>query len=314
MKNDNELRWYQRIVLELLWCLCKLIGWLPRFVRFQLLRPFLGFIFWAVGYRRKVIMRNLRNAFKDKSDREIRSIVRRNYLFLAEIAICTISLASVTPKKDSDLIQWPNYDEHQRSVAGRDWIAMASHYGCWEYFLMWTWTDQECRMMGVYHPMRSVVFEHLYRRFRNFSSRIMQVPMAKTIRQYISSRNDDSNIAMGLISDQSPLLRADTEWIEFLGQPTAFVDGGDKIARKFHIPAYFVYVDYVEVGRYAVRFEQIYDGVEEIEDGIITRRYAERLEKMIRQRPELWLWSHNRWRHTPEKQAKKFGSTTYRKR
>jgi KDO2-lipid IV(A) lauroyltransferase len=68
----------------------------------------------------------------------------------------------------------------------------------------------------------------------------------------------------------------------------------------------------VERGRYKAKIVEIYDGKEEIEEGVIMRRYAEALEKMIRQNPELWLWSHNRWRHTPEKQAKKFGATTFK--
>ena len=106
--------------------------------------------------------------------------------------------------------------------------------------------------------------------------------------------------------NQSPILRPDTEWIEFFGQPTAFIDGGEKIAMKFRIPAYFTRIDRVAVGRYAVTFEEVFDGEEQVEEWEITRRYAERLEAMIRRRPELWLWSHNRWRHTPEKQAYQF--------
>ena len=47
-----------------------------------------------------------------------------------------------------------------------------------------------------------------------------------------------------------------------------------------------------------------------IEAGISEPGEMERLEAMIRRRPELWLWSHNRWRHTPEKQAKRFGKST----
>ena len=46
----------------------------------------------------------------------------------------------------------------------------------------------------------------------------------------------------------------------------------------------------------------------------ITERYKNRLEEMIKECPELWIWSHNRWRHTPEKQAKRFGKSTLENR
>lgn len=255
-------------------------------------------------------MRNLRNAFPELSEGERKRIMRRNYLFLAEIAVCTIMLASVNPKRDSDLITWPNIDEHKKQTNGRDWIALASHYGCWEYFMLYCWSNPNCRMLGVYHPLRSAIFEELYQRFRNLAPNIDQVAMKNCIRHYIRHRGEERPIVLGLISDQSPILRPDTKWIEFFSQPTAFIDGGEKIALKFRIPAYFTRIDRVAVGRYAVTFEEVFDGEEQVEEWEITRRYAERLEAMIRRRPELWLWSHNRWRHTPEKQAKRFGKST----
>ncbi|MBR4999435.1 MAG: lauroyl acyltransferase, partial [Rikenellaceae bacterium] len=36
---------------------------------------------------------------------------------------------------------------------------------------------------------------------------------------------------------------------------------------------------------------------EPISAGEITERYVRRLENMILRRPELWLWSHRRWKY-----------------
>lgn len=44
-------------------------------------------------------------------------------------------------------------------------------------------------------------------------------------------------------------------------------------------------------------FEPIYDGVEEVAEYEITERYVRRLEAMICEHPELWMWSHRRWKH-----------------
>ena len=79
---------------------------------------------------------------------------------------------------------------------------------------------------------------------------------------------------------------------------------------KFHLPVYFCYTKRLRAGDYSIRFDEIYDGVEQVEPSEITRRYVERLEAMIKESPELWLWSHNRWKHTPEKQALRFGKST----
>ena len=50
--------------------------------------------------------------------------------------------------------------------------------------------------------------------------------------------------------------------------------------------------------------------MEEVEPNEITRRYVVALESMIREHPELWLWSHKRWKHNPAKQLQRFGKMT----
>ena len=49
-------------------------------------------------------------------------------------------------------------------------------------------------------------------------------------------------------------------------------------------------------GRYRMSFELLYDGAEEVAENEITERYVRALEQMIRERPELWMWSHRRWK------------------
>ena len=42
----------------------------------------------------------------------------------------------------------------------------------------------------------------------------------------------------------------------------------------------------------------------EMPDFEITDRYAQLLEEQIREEPELWLWTHNRWKRTKEEWLK----------
>ena len=147
------------------------------------------------------------------------------------------------------------------------------------------------------------MFEHFYRRLRNLAPTIIRTPMKETLRYYLRNRGQGKGVILGLISDQSPNMRPDTEWFRFLNQDTAFVEGGEKFATRFHIPAYFVNVKRLAPGRYEVRFDELYDGVEDISEGEFTRRYARALEAMIRETPELWMWSHKRWKNRPKEGA-----------
>ena len=309
-QTSDKLRWHQQLTLELLWALCSTIGYMPRWIRHGVLQRFIYILLRMIRYRYGVMQSNISLSFPEKSPQEVKQIICGSYNTLAEVIVDTICLAGAKRRGDLDHVTWVNIDEHKARTKGRDWIAMASHFGCWEYFPLWSLTDSDTHFMGVYHPLKNAVFEHLYRRLRTFAPNYHQVTMQDTVRHYIKNRSADRGIALGLISDQTPNLRADTEWFDFFGRKTAFIDGSEKLAMRFHIPIYFVHVERVKAGHIAVRFDEIYDGVEEVEPNEITHRYVVALESMIREHPELWLWSHKRWKHSPEKQLRRFGKMT----
>ena len=309
-QTGDKLCWHQQLTLELLWALCSTLGYMPRWIRHGILQRFIYILLRVIRYRYGVMRSNISLSFPEKSPQEIKQIIRGSYDTLAEVIIDTICLAGAKRRGDLNHVTWVNVDEHKARIKGRDWIAMASHYGCWEYFPLWSLVDSDTHFMGVYHPLKNAVFEHFYRRLRNFSPNYHQVTMQDTVRHYIKNRSADRGITLGLISDQTPNLRADTEWFDFLNRKTAFIDGSEKLAMRFHIPIYFVHVERIKAGHYAIRFDELYDGTEDVEPNEITRRYAAALESMIKSKPELWMWSHKRWKHYPEKQLRRFGKMT----
>lgn len=308
--NNDSLRWHQRLALELLWGACCLIGWMPRWFKYGMLQPFVYALLRMIRYRYKVMYTNISLSFPEKSKKEVKQIIKGAYSNLAEVIVDTICLAGAKRRNDLDHVTWIDADKHIERNKGRDWIFMASHYGCWEYFLLWTLNDPDCEIFGVYHPLKSTIFEHFYRRLRNFSPKIHQVPMQETVRQYLKNRSAGKNVALGLISDQTPNLRPDTEWFDFLNRKTAFIDGSEKLAIRFNIPVYYAHIERTRADHLTIRYVEIYDGVEEVEPMEITRRYAAALEAMIKERPELWMWSHKRWKHSPEKQLQRYGKMT----
>ena len=124
--------------------------------------------------------------------------------------------------------------------------------------------------------------------------------MKESLRFYLRNRAGGiggRNLVMGLIADQNPPRRPDSRWFRFLNQDTIFFDGGEKLALRCQLPVYFVKMERLRRGRYEMSFELIYDGKEEVAEYEITQRYVRMLEAEIRRRPELWMWSHRRWKH-----------------
>jgi KDO2-lipid IV(A) lauroyltransferase len=307
---EKGLKWHQKVGLELLWFFSLITSYTPRFFKYYILKPIVAFILRISGYRYKVIKTNLRNSFPQKNEKEINKIARRYYSFLGEVVIDTINLVGASEKRKDYVADWVNSKEMNEKLCGKDWIAVGAHYGCWEYMLLWSRQLQDSKLMGVYHPMESIVFEHFYRRLRNVSDKLLQVPMKQTILYFLRNRKSGYGTVMGLVADQSPTLRPDSHWFKFLNQDTAFHDGAEAMALKFKLPVYFAYSKRIAPGRYQIRFDEIYNGTEEVAPHEITERYVRKLESMILECPELWMWSHKRWKHTPEKQKLRFGKST----
>lgn len=307
---ETQMKWYQHICLELLWGLFLVISITPRCFKYYILKPFLALLLILSHYRYKVIAENMAKSFPEKSKQEIRRLVRNYYIHLAEVAVDIISLVGASERRKDRAVNWVNAKEVTERLNGKDWIAVGAHYGCWEYLPLWSRKQMCNTFMSVYHPMSNVVFDCLFLRLRKYSENITTVPMKSTITYYLRNRNKGKGIILGLLSDQSPNLRADTHWFRFLNQDTAFIDGAESIAMKFRIPILFAYTKRVAPGRYEVMLEEIYDGKEDVPQHEITQRYATRLEEMIKEQPELWMWSHKRWKHTPEGQERRFGTST----
>ncbi len=298
--NRPRLTFVQRIGLELLWLLARAVAVMPYWVKYYVIENLLFvLLFYCLRYRRRVVTENLRGSFPEKSEAELRTIRRRFYRTLAEIFVDTVDLAHMSEAKAREAVGVGNLEEHLREVRGRDWIAMTAHFGCWEYGSYWGVYERSQLLISVYHPLRSPVAERFYQRLRNYEN-ATAVSMKESLRFYLRHCEqgiDGKNLVLGLICDQNPPLRPDSHWFRFLNRDTVFFDGGEKLALRCHLPVYFMRMERVQRGRYRMWFERIYDGEEQVEPNEITERYVRRLEAQIVEHPELWIWSHRRWKH-----------------
>ena len=290
----------QRIGLESLWLGARVFAAMPYWFKYYVVENLIFVLLrYCLRYRMKVVKTNLRNSFPEKDERELAVIRRRFYRTLAEIFVDTINLAGLTPEKGRSLLTVKGLEEQKERVGGRDWIAMTAHFGCWEYCSFWGLYDPTQIVVAVYHPLRSRIVEAFYQRLRN-GDYATTVAMKESLRFYLRTRAGGiggRNLVMGLIADQNPPRRPDSRWFRFLNQDTIFFDGGEKLALRCQLPVYFVKMERLRRGRYEMSFELIYDGKEEVAEYEITQRYVRMLEAEIRRRPELWMWSHRRWKH-----------------
>jgi KDO2-lipid IV(A) lauroyltransferase len=182
---------------------------------------------------------------------------------------------------------------------------LTAHFGPWEAGSTVSLVVPDQTFVAVYHKLTNPVIDELMKRIRQHTN-VELVDMKHTMRHFIDNRNKRP-MAMGLIADQNPVLRANMHWYKFLHQWTAFFEGGETLALKYHLPVYYFSPKRLSAGHYEGNFTLIYDGEEQVEPYTITERYVRLLENDINANPEMWMWSHRRWKHTPpaELQAQK---------
>ena len=112
MAKDNNrytLTRGEKFLSNLLFALCRFVAILPRWVRYYVIEDLIYFILrFVLHYRRDVIMTNLRNAFPERDEEELRSIMHKCYRNLAEQMINTISLAGITPEQLKQRATFPD--------------------------------------------------------------------------------------------------------------------------------------------------------------------------------------------------------------
>ena len=291
---------FEKIAYCSLLGLCKAAGRLPYAVLYGAIAPAIRFMLYNIGhYRRKVVRENLRNAFPEKSEKERREIEKRFYRQLAELFVDTIALTSISEKQLRERFRYPGAAAQEARTAGRSWICAMAHYGSWEYTVGYPLFTAH-RVGAVYRPLHSRVFDRFYEHIRTRFGAI-PVAMNDVAREMIRTRTENRPpVVLALIADQSPNWFTIRRWFDFLNQPTGFFMGMEKLALKFGLPVYFLHVEKGKPGYYTAHFEELYDGTTAVEEYEITARYAARLERAIREHPELWLWSHRRWKHQPK--------------
>ena len=82
--------------------------------------------------------------------------------------------------------------------------------------------------------------------------------------------------------------------------------GTERIAIKNRQAIFFLEMSRPKRGYYVAEFKLVTRTPEYLKEFEATDIYHQMLERSIRRQPELWLWSHNRWKRTREEFNERF--------
>jgi KDO2-lipid IV(A) lauroyltransferase len=261
------------------------------------LSDFLYVIFYyGIGYRKKIVLENLQNSFPEKSPEEIRLISKRFYhyfcdLILESLKTLTISKAVVKKhvlfSKEAVSIFNHYYDKKQSIV-----IVMG-HMGNWEMAGAGFSQFSLHQLNILYHPLSNKKFDKLVYHMRTRLGNGLYA-MNEALRGMLRDR--DKLTATAFIADQTPSPEG-AYWTTFLNQDTPVFKGTEKLATKLNYPVVYASVKKVKRGIYMIDMEVLVENPKSCSENEISERHTRKLEKDIKEQPEIWLWTHRRWKH-----------------
>jgi len=276
------------------------INWLVTLLPLRILYVFSDLLYLILyyfpSYRRKVVSTNLKNAFPEKTESELKSIEKKFYKHLADLFIETLKLTHMS--KDQlmrrCIVSNPEildklYEEK------RDAISVLGHYNNWEWLsIIQAYTKY--KFISSYKPLQNNFFDRFINKLRTQYGATL-VSMSFIIREIINSRKNNINTLSVFIADQTPIKSEIKYWTTFLNQDTPVYLGAEKVSSRYDMAVVFFNFKKIKRGYYNLEIELLFDHTAGLPEYLITEAHVKRLEEVIREKPEYWIWSHRRWKH-----------------
>ncbi len=272
-----------------------LISLLPFFVLYRIADLIYVILYYITGYRKAVVIENLQYAFPEKNKDELKKIAKKFYLNFVDNWIETIKLLSISKATLNKRITSNMQLFHQLHSEGKSVQLSLGHFFNWEIMTLYTGINQPFPFLTVYLPQNDKTTNRFFIKMRSRwgNPQLSSTDMAKAI---IPWRKKKYILALG--ADQSPAVPEAGYWLYFMNRPTPFLKGPEKFARIQNIPVVMMTTTKTKRGHYHFEYFLLADDTKKIPDGELIRRYVKHLEDNIRLQPEIYLWSHRRWKHS----------------
>lgn len=268
---------------------------------------------YVVKYRHHVIWKNLHESFPEKDETELKKIERNFYHWFCDYLVETVKLMTMSHSELKERMVFTGTDAIDDCIEhGLSCAVYLGHYGNWELITSLPyWVSEKGQCCQVYHPLENKYFDDLFKKVRERHGALC-IPMAETLRRIVSYRNEKQPIVIGYIADQAPFWNNIHHWLPFLNHDTPVLTGSERIIKKAGQVVFYGDVSRTSRGHYRCDMKLISREPQKFADWEITDQYFAMLEATIRRQPELYLWSHNRWKRTHEEYNKRYDPVTGR--
>ena len=253
-------------------------------------------MYYVIGYRKKVVLENLKLSFHEKSDKELKKISKKFFKHLTDLIMESIKSFTISKKQISKRYTYKNTEMVNKYVQqGKNIALVGAHQANWEWSISLPLV-LNIDLYGAYTKLNNKYFEKWVRNSREKFG-VIGYKTSDTVRGMQKNFNNKKQGAYILLSDQSPQPHKTYYWRDFFGIKVPIHTGAEMLSKKFDLVVINYVTRKVKRGYYETDFQLITDSTKEFKDYQITDKYTELTEKNIRLQPEFYLWSHKRFKH-----------------
>jgi len=249
------------------------------------------------GRRREIIDFNLELAFPEKTAAERRELARAVARHFARSALDAIRIQGLEPDELLAAVQISGWEHVEKAVSfGRGAFFLTAHIGSWEVAALVTGLKLEKGLAVVNRPLDNPLLERELDRLRRlygnhvFGKRNMLREMLKQLK---------NGGGVGILIDQRVHPDQGVE-VPFFGRPAWTHPVLARMAARTGAPVVPTFALRERPGFYSLSYREpvLVDDLTDAERGDVplTARYMRILEDAIRERPDQWLWYHDRWK------------------
>lgn len=274
--------------------------WLISKIPFKVLYAFSDIVYllvyYIIGYRKKVVKKNLRLCFPSKSELERLQIEKDFYKHFCDLfleMIKSLSMDAETMRRRFKIInpeKITEMEQHNKSI-----LFMAGHHANYEWMTSFQLGPTKREGFGIYKRLKNPYFDQLIRDIRGkfFIELIDKNEISELMRK---NQQEGKIVNYGMIADQAPKDSTKAYQGTFMGVKTPMFVGSEVFAKKFDFVVAFIHVRKVKRGFYEAEYKEITSQATNYNNFEITDLYFKNIEKEIKEAPALYFWTHDRWK------------------
>ena len=262
----------------------------------------LGETVYAIGFRKRITQKNLRNAFPEKNSHELNALARASYRSIGTALFEFLWFPCLTAERVREISRIENpHVVRELHARGKGIILLTAHFGNWELLAQGMHVELGLPISIIVKPQSNPLVDARINRWRTrWGNKV--VPMGIAVREILRTLNEQG--VVGVVADQSA--PKESTAVDFFGRKAPTYEGPAVFSLKTGAPLMIGFAVRQADGTYRSHFEEIpsadLSGFTEGNILELTRRHVAVTEQYIRQYPDHWMWMHKRWKHVPDRQ------------